>query len=102
MGINPMPVFAAVLLILAFEGLLFGADLAERSFPSFEEPRTGGFFAALDAILAVVKAVWGGVVFFFNLITVNVPGAPWYIRLPVGGILGGSLIWSIMEMVRGK
>lgn len=96
-----MTVLAIVLITLTFEGLLFGSEIAERGLPSFERPNTGGFFGALDALLAIVSGVWGAILFFLNLVTFNVPGAPWWIRLPVGGLLGGGLIWSIAVLFRG-
>lgn len=101
MGNTALSVLAVILLTLTFEGLLFGEQIAERSFDGFSEPRSGGLLGGLDAILAVVQGVWGVVVFFANLITFNVPGAPWYVRLPVAGILGGGLVWSIAVLFRG-
>lgn len=101
MGSTAMTVLSVVILTLTFEGLLFGEALAQQSFPTFTEPSSGGFFGVLDALLAIVQAVWGAVLFFFNLVTFNVPGAPWWIRLPVGGLLGGGLVWSVATLVRG-
>ena len=100
--VNPVPIIAVIMITLTFEGLLFGSELAERSFPSFDQPISGGFWGVLDAIIAVVQVIWGVVVFIFNLVTINVPGAPWWIRLPVAGVLGGGLIWAISELIRGK
>lgn len=94
-------VLAIVMITITFEGLLFGSEIAARSFPSFDQPTSGGFFGALDAILAVLQAVWGAIVFFFNLLTFNIPGAPWWIRIPIGSILGGGFVWSIAALIRG-
>lgn len=96
-----MTVLAIVLLTVTFEGMIFGQELAERSFPTYEEPQSSGFFGVLDALLAIVKVIWGAVVFFFNLITFNVPGAPWWVRLPVGGLIGGGFVWSVATLIRG-
>lgn len=101
MSNTAMSVLAIIVLTLTFEGVLFAEEIAERSFPSFEEPTSGGFFGLLDALLAVVQTVWGVVVFFFNLITFNVPGAPGWVRVPVSAMLGGGLVWSIAVLVRG-
>jgi hypothetical protein len=100
-GNTAITILAIILVTLTFEGLLFGAEIAEQSFPSFDEPTSTGFFGVLDALLAIVKAIWGAVVFFFNLLTFNLPGAPWYVRLPVGGLMFGGLVWSIASLVRG-
>lgn len=94
-------VLAIIVVTLVFEGLLFGEELENFSFPQFEEPTSGGFFGALEALLSIVKVVWGAVLFFFDLLTFNVPGAPWYVRVPVGAILGGGLVWSIATLIRG-
>lgn len=102
MASSPMVVLSVIVLTLVFEGLLFGEELAEASFPSFEQPEGGGFFDVLDAVLAIVQAIWGTVVFVFNLVSFNVPGAPWFVRAPIGFILGGGLVWSIATLVRGN
>lgn len=101
MSNTALSLLVVIILTLTFEGLLFGEELAERSFPSFEEPSSSGFFAVLEALLSIVKVIWGTVVFLFNLITFNVPGAPWWVRLPAAGVLGGGLIWSIAILIRG-
>lgn len=102
MAPSPVPVLAVIILTISFQALLFGDELAERSFPSFEEPEeTGGFFGAFDVIAAILKTIWGVVVFFTNLLTFNVPGAPTFIRVIVGSIMGGGLIWSIATLIKG-
>lgn len=102
MASSPIPILAVIVLVLTFEGLLFGAEVAEMSYPTFEEPQSGGFFGALEALLAVVQAIWGTIVFIFNLLSFNIPGVPWYVQVPVASILFGGLIWSIAELVRGN
>jgi hypothetical protein len=98
---NPLPILIIIIMTLTFQGLLFGQEIAERTFTGFQEPTGGGFFGALEALLAVVQAVWGAILFFLNLLFFNVPGAPWWIRLPIGTALTGGLIWSIATLVRG-
>lgn len=101
MAKSPALVLAIVLSTMVFMTLLFGEEIAEKSFPTFEQPSSGGFFGALDAILAILQGIWGVIVFFFNLLTFNIPGAPWYVRVVAGGLLGGGLLWSIAELFRG-
>lgn len=98
---NPLPILLIIIMTLTFQGLLFGAEIADRVFPTFREPTSGGFFGVLDAIIAVVQAVWGVVLFFFSLLFFDVPGAPWWVRVPVGAALTGGLIWSIATLIRG-
>ena len=100
MAKSPLLILFIILTVLAFEGLLFGAEIAERTFPQFNQPQGGGFWSNLDSIVALVEAVWGAVLFFLNLISFNVPGAPFWIRLPIGGLLGGGLVWSIANLIK--
>lgn len=102
MGTSPLVILAIIALTLVFEGLLFGSEIEDFQLPQFEEPKSGGFFAVLDALLSIVQVIWGVVLFFFNLVTFNVPGAPWYIRVPVGTMLTGGLVWSIATLIRGN
>lgn len=102
MAASPVKVLVVAVIVLAFEAMLFGAQLAEQSFPEFEQPDSGGFFGVIEGLLAVVDVIWGVVVFIFNLITFNVGGAPWWIRLPVGTVFGGSIVWSIATLIRGN
>ena len=102
MGASPMPILAIVILVLVFEGLLFGEEIAEQALPTFNQPQSGGFWGALDALISVVQAVWGSVLFFLSLLTFNVPGAPWFVRVPIGALLGGGLIYSVVTIIRGN
>lgn len=101
MAMNPLPVLAIVTISLVFQGLLFGQEIAERSFPTFEKPEEGAW-GALEAAGNVLLSLWGVVVFLYNLVSFNVPGAPWYARVIVGGITGSAVIWSIATLVRGN
>lgn len=110
---NPIPVLAIVLLTLAFEGLLFGNQLAGASFPASSTVDFGGCSGSgldyigcvigntFSFIINVFKIIFGVVAFFFNLVSFNVPGAPWFVRLFLGGVMGGALLWSIAGLFRG-
>lgn len=109
MAASPVSVLAVVMLTLTFNALLIGEELAEASFESFSlegesnNPFIPDFLEDIgDALTAVVKAAWGAVTFFFGLITFNVDKAPWFVRVPVGSILGGGLFWSIATLIRGN
>lgn len=97
-----MTILAIIILVLTGEALIFGEEIAARSFPTFEQPQSSGILGALDALLAVIQGVWGAIVFFFNLVTFNVPDAPFWVRIPAGAILGGGLVWSISQLFRGN
>ena len=127
MGYAPISALAIVFLTLAFEGLVFGTDLAEQSFPEFQpveyddcvfEPGGGipilsdvgeatGYIGCILAntftvLVNVVLAVFGTIAFLFNLLTFNVPGAPDYIRFPVGGIIVATILISSVMIFRGN
>lgn len=111
MAASPVAVLSVILCTLAFEGLLFGTELAEKSFPSFDAPAERNCGAlqflcdtadAVAAAFAVIQGIWGVFVFFFNLLTFNIPGAPWFVRLVAGGALGGGIIWSLAGLFRGN
>ena len=102
MAANPILVLVIAMFTYGGMGLMYGQEIAERSYPSFEEPASGGFFGALDGLTAAVQATWGMVVFIFNFVTFNIPGAEWWIRAPMTVIFGGSLVWSIATLIRGN
>ena len=102
MAPSPIPVFVPVLALLAFMGLLFGEEIGEEGFPSYERPDSGGLLGVVEAVGGVLQMIWDVIVFFFNLVTVNIPGTPWFIRLIVGSIIGGTLTWSIATLIRGN
>lgn len=109
MAASPIPVLLIVVATLTFQAMLFGSELAEKSFPTLEEPEAGdcdgfldGFACGVDYVVNFISVVFGVVAFFFNLVTFNVPGAPWFVRLLVGGAIGGSIVWSVATLFRGN
>lgn len=102
MAESPIIVLTVIMFVLVGEGLLFGAEIAERSFPAFEEPSSSGLLGAVEGAVSVLQAVWGAVVFFFNMITFNIPGAEFWVRAPMTVIFGGALFWSISSLARGN
>ncbi len=97
MASSPIPVLAIIALTLMFEALLFGDELAEQALPEFEQPD-----GILDALIGIVESVWGMVVFLANLLTFNIPGAPFWVRIPLATITGGALVWAIATLIRGN
>lgn len=102
MAPSPLPLAIIIIGTLVFEAMLYGGAVAEAAFPTFEQPSSGGFFGALDALLAVVQGVWGVVEFIWGLVTFNVPGAPIEARVIVGGIFGIGIIVFIAMLIRGN
>lgn len=113
MGVGPVGVLLVVVATLGFEGLLFGSQIADQSFPqllpmAFSSCTGSGLGligcwigSALAFVANVFLTIFGAAVFLFNLISFNVPGAPWFVRALVGTGIGGALIWSIASLFRG-
>lgn len=99
--LSPPAVMAALIAILTFESLLFGVEIAERTAPVFAEPDSGGFWSFLDPIISLIQGIFTMVVFMFNLITFNVPGADAWARFLVGGIQVSALGYGIAGLIRG-
>lgn len=94
-------IMAVLIVVLTFEGLLFGAEIAERTFPTISAPEGGGFWSSLSGVVAVVQGAIALVVFMFNLITFGIPGVPDFIRVMIGGIQGVALVYSAFVLFRG-
>lgn len=114
-AVSPLPVLIIVVGVLVFQALLFGGELAEKSFPTIKNEE--GTTEDCDSVFGdfgcgvrnVLQSIWnffrviGGVIaFFFNLVTFNVPGAPWFVRLVVGSFIGSALVWSVAGLFRGN
>lgn len=110
MAQSPIAVLIIVLATLTFEAILFGGPLVEGAAPKFSEEAAerdcGGFFGAAkcaaESVFNILGMIWGVIVFFFNLVTFNVPGAPLYVRVVLGGAISGALIWSLASLIRGN
>lgn len=102
MAFSPIPHVIVMVGALVFQGVFYGEEIAEESFPEYEQPNTEGFWGAVEALTAVVNTVWGAVVFLFNLITFNIPGSPWWSRVVVSTYFGGTIFWSIATLIRGN
>jgi hypothetical protein len=112
MAMNPLPIIAIITATLVFQALIFGEEYAEQSFPNYEEFTSAcddgddGFFSGIYCIFQQVgyffRVIVGVVLFLFNLISFNVPGAPWFIRVIVSGILGGGIFWATATLFRGN
>lgn len=111
---SPAVVIIIVLLTLTFEGLYYGSDLATQSYPAPSNIQTGScggggldriacvIGGVFEFIVNVVKIIFGTVAFVFNLITFNVPGAPLFVRIPIGGMITLAILWSVASLVRGS
>lgn len=111
---NPIPVLFLAMGTLVFTSILYGNALADESFPNatvvnFGQCGNEGGFGALFCplwnvflyIVNIFKIIFGAIAFVFNLVTLNVPGAPWYIRAMYFTFFGGTITWSIASLLRG-
>lgn len=107
MSLSPIAILFIAVSTLAFEAILFSDSLTEMGLPVFEQPTVScdGIInctiATVQFAVSIVKAVWGTIVLLINLLSFNVPGAPWYIRLIIGSAVGGGMAWSIARLIRG-
>ena len=95
-----LTVSVVILFTLVFQGVIFGQEISERVFPDFVEPRSG-VLGALDAVVAVAQAIWGGVLFFIALIGFDIPGTPWWLRVPMIAYNSFPIIYGISLLIRG-
>lgn len=113
-GVGPLGLLLVIALTLGFEGLLLGSSIVSESFPAASTVDFGSCSNAggLDKIACVIENAWnfvvnvvkvifGVVALIFNLVSFNVPGAPWFVRLPIGACFGFGLLWSIASLFRG-
>lgn len=96
-----------IMATFAFEGLVFGEELAEESFGEIEESTPGAcsdnnFGCIIDFISDLFSSIVGAVAFLFNLLTFNIPDAPWWIRLVLVGVVDGGAVLLIVSILRGN
>ena len=113
MAINPIPPLLIATVGLIFMSALLGSALADESFPTLSTTNADCGGGGLDKIACEIgngfnyvvnffKLIFGAIAFFINAVTFNVPGAPWYARIPISIILGGSIFVSILGFIRGN
>jgi len=112
---NPTPLVIIIVATLAFESLMFGNELAGSAFPPLAPVNfgacggTGNAFTDIACVLYqtflvignVVLVFFGIVMFLWNLVSFNVPGTPWFVRLVIGSSFGGSILLIIAGLFRG-
>lgn len=109
MDLPVLPLLFVIIGSLVFEGLVYGAEIAEETFAEFAEPEDRDCSGFLDGVacvfgfvIDVFQAIFAAVVFLFRLITFDVPDAPWWIRVPIATVLGGGLILVVVQIFRGN
>lgn len=100
--VNPITILAVVTVFTIFSALVIGTTSEESPIPTFREPEGSGFFAALDALLSILKVIWGVIVFIGKAMTLDIPGAPWFVRLVIGTLTVGGVSWALASMIRGR
>lgn len=109
---GPIAAILIIAMTLAFEGLLFGSTIAEQSYPALIPASFSTCGGGIDGIACYIGTfflfvanlfigIFGTAVFIFNLISFNVPGAPWFVRTVVGAGFGLTLGWAIASLFRG-
>lgn len=97
----------AILTIIAIYTVFFAVITAAENDP--DEPDTFSFdsddcdiglnnVCGLGDILGFVFDI---IQFFFDALTFNVEGAPFYIRIPIAFAIVSSMVWAIINLIRG-
>ena len=102
MGVSPVP----VLIIVAIYAVFFAAI---SSTTSPDEPDDLSFSSndcdvGLNNVCGlgdILTFVFNIIQFFFDVLTFNIDGAPFYIRVPIAVAITASVMWSIISLVRG-
>lgn len=109
MDIPILPLLFVIVATLAFEGLVYGEEIAADTFSEFDEPEDRDCSGFLDGVACVFtfivdlfQAIFAAVIFLFRLIIFDVPDAPWWIRLPVATVLGGGIVLIVVQVFRGN
>ncbi len=128
MSTSPVKVLFGVTVVLCFQALLVGGEITEVNIfgdsfqqddPSVSYAECNGFLAGpliysgcllgnlatffLEAneLISLFKAAINAFGIFLGLMTFNVPGAPFWVRMPVAMVVVGSSVWSLVTLMRG-
>jgi len=113
--ISPLVLLVIAVATVGFESLVFGGDLVEKSvITSVPNPTCDGqaFDNVFEKIACYIRSFIVGLVntflmvasvvlFFFNALTFNVPGAPNVVRVLMGTVFIGGMGWAIASLFRG-
>jgi hypothetical protein len=110
MAQSPIAVLVIIVSTLVFVAMIEGDQLAESLFPNVAEATPAcsgdsffdGIFCFFEFVVLVFQVVGAAIAFFFNLITFNIDGAPWFVRVLVGTLLGTGILWSCITLFRGN
>lgn len=110
MAQSPIVVLAICVPTLVFQALLVGTLQGEPDFPTFStsEAVCGGesFVDAIKCpfywVVDLLRVILAAGLYFWGLVTFNVPGAPGFVRVVVSSLTGGPTIWAIATLLRGN
>lgn len=110
MAASPIIVLAIVLMGQVFMAALFGEEYASDSFGDLGtlegECNGDGFFAgimcAVEKVVQFFQIIGAVISFFFKVAFFIIPGAPWYIQVPISTIVLASILWSVATLFRGN
>lgn len=110
MASSPIIVLAICVPTFVFQALLVGAVQGEPEFPTFSTSTVvcsgDGFVDGIKCpfywVMDLFRVLFAAAGWFFGLLTFNVPGAPWFIRVVVSSLIGGPTVWAIATLIRGN
>ena len=97
----PAAILIIIALTLTFQFVFLSSDYTEESYNIDEPSNNSSFDFDEPGPWNILSAIWNVVTTFVDLLTFNIPGAPLYVRFPVGITITGSLAWSIASLIRG-
>lgn len=102
MGTSPVSILVIIGIYVSFFALIETPGADEPTIDPDSSGVQNQSFGGLDILGDIIDAVVGVIQFIFDALTFNVRGAPAYIRAPVAIAINGSLIWSIITLIRGN
>lgn len=111
---NPVPVLLIILTTLAFETVFIGQDVNRQIAPytftvdTHKDDCTNPVDVACGLgnfarpLLSVLALIGNAILFVGGLVTFQVPGAPGWVQVVFGGGFSITLIWCLVELLRGK
>jgi hypothetical protein len=93
-----IPTFILAIGTMIFIALLAGGEIQGQETPQAGSPPEGIW----DTVGQLLVKIWGTVIFMFSVLSFNVPGAPWYVRVLISTIIVSPILWAVASLIRGR
>lgn len=112
---NPVPLLLVLLLTFAFETAFIGDQVQQTIQPFLWDVSTekevcddglDGIPCSIEnsfrPVLKAAATIFNAIIYIGGLATFNVPGAPSWVRATMGTGVTLTLVWCLVELLRGK